>query len=185
MAVFAYSQDRVLAILGTHALDLVGDHVACLVPADAHELGLAAVLRVNLVWIATGLPVDALKRVLDTIVRVDALLVSERLVRRRRFHGALQRFAARRERPQVAFELLLCVLVGIADRPNANNLAVLGIDSRQFATGAATCHTAVNRGFWLLPRAVGHLLICHEPLPSLSSSVSNRNFRSYCIALGD
>ena len=49
-------------------LDLVGDHVERLIPADAHVAGLAAVLRIAL---AVGIEVDALHRMQQALVGID------------------------------------------------------------------------------------------------------------------
>ena len=153
------------AVLLVDPADLGGDQVGRLVPADAHELALAAVLRVPL---AVGVPVDPLERVLDPVGRVGPLLVGEAPRRRDGLHQRLERLAVLLDLPGV--EGLGVVLRVPVQRPDPDDLAVLDVHgARAGAEDAAAQAERLEDG---LLRARLLLIVRHavHSAPSLSAS---------------
>ena len=116
------ARDRAVAVDGLLALDLVGDDVERLLPADALVTGDAAVLGVPL---AVRIEVDSLHRIKNPIGRIDGRL-DGLAVRRER------RPARRRELLAFGFDgpRLRVVLVEI-DRRHAHDLAVLDVHEQR------------------------------------------------------
>ena len=104
--------------------------VGRLVPADAHVLALAPVLRVPL---PLGIPVHPLQRVLDAVRRVDPLLVGDLIGRQA---GPLSGVLYLMPSLFSSYwpELFFGVPLGVVMRPDANDLAVLHVDRGDLAT---------------------------------------------------
>ena len=117
------AEDRCGPVGLVHALDLAGDERARLVPADAHVAARAAVLRVAL---ALRVPVHALHRVGDAVLRVHALLVAQRQRRDERLEARLEGLSAGLELPGV--QVLGRVVLVEAQRADAQYLVVLLVD---------------------------------------------------------
>ncbi len=120
------------------ACNLVGDDLRSLLPGDAHELALAAILRVAL---ALRIPVDPLQRELDPVRRIGALFVGQTPGSRDRLEERLERLAVLLHLPWV--RKLLGVLLIPMERPDPDDLAVPDIDV------AGTCSedaTAQSKG---------------------------------------
>ena len=115
----ALDEDGAAAVLTADALDLGGDEVGGLVPADALVAAHAAVLRVAL---ALRVPVHALERVRDAIGRVGTLLVGQRKRRKQRLHAGAEGVAPHLVTPFV--QLLGGVVLVIVQRADAHHLAV-------------------------------------------------------------
>ena len=117
-------QDGVRAVLLLDAQKLGRDDVGGLVPGDADVFRLAASFGVTL---AVRIPVDALQRVRDTVLRIDTLFVgvlqgSGKRVRLRLEHRAV----ARGDLPGT--HALHVVLLIVVHRANTQDLAVFHVD---------------------------------------------------------
>ncbi len=69
------AQDSARMILVVDALDLLGNDVRRLIPTDANVAARTTVLGIAL---AMGIPVDALHRIRNTVLRIHALLITKR-----------------------------------------------------------------------------------------------------------
>ncbi len=116
-----------MAVLALHALDLPGDEVERLVPADAHVAGLAPVLRIAL---AVGVEVDAAHRVEQAVLRVHHRLRRQRVRRRRGPPWRREHPAARLDAPW-----LRIVRVEV-DRRDAHDAPVLHVHEHRAAVGS-------------------------------------------------
>ena len=113
------------------ALELGGDELGRLVPADAFVLAHAAGLRMAL---AGRIPVDALERIGDAVLRVDALLVHERQRRDERLETRLEGVPARLDLPVV--EIFGGVVLVEVERTDAQDLVVFLVDVDRAGVGA-------------------------------------------------
>ncbi len=125
MAIFANRENGKWTVLIDDTLDLGLHDIKRLVPADPLEFGLASVGRVDLIGISAWLPVDSFQRILDAILRIDAVLVSQCEIVRRRFHARLEHLIAHLDLPKRRLQLLFCVGVKIVDRADTNDSSVL------------------------------------------------------------
>ena len=109
-----------------HAHEFVGNDRGGLVPRNALELALAAVLRVALsLWI----PIHALKRIGNAVGRVRTLLVCDRERRKQRAMLCLVHLSTRLDLPRVPLLGLVCLIV--VERSRADDLTILHVDRRR------------------------------------------------------
>lgn len=111
------------------ALDLIGDYLSCLVPTYTDILGLTSVLRIALtLWI----PIDALHRMQNAILRIDSLLVADGQRRDHRLLARLKDFASRFDSPWLA--LIHACHVIVMQRSNTQDLVIFHINARRVGT---------------------------------------------------
>ena len=136
-------RDRTGPEVAPAALDLVCDHVECLIPRDAHILRLAAILRIAP---AVRIEVDAFHRMQQPRRRIDDRLGILAVWRQRRFARRRKFQAARTNRPGLR--------IGVVeiDRRHAYDLAVLYINKDRPAIGhVAIPHRAIRHRRSKLP----------------------------------
>lgn len=107
-------------------VDLLGDDVQGLVPADAHVSGLAAVLRIAL---AVGVEVDPFHRVKDALVGVDQRLERQRV---RRDQATPWRAEAA---PTCVDHPARRIRIVQLDRGHADDAVILDVDEQRPAIG--------------------------------------------------
>ncbi len=151
----ALDKDRGAAVYAADALDLGSDDVRCLVPADALVSGNAAVLRIDLLGVAAGLPVHALQRIRYAVGRVRATLVRQRDRRQERLHARTERMAAHLVAPLV--QLLGGVMLVVVQRANAHDLAVFHVNASRVRAAAEPAKPQVLK--------YGTVLNLHESPP--------------------
>jgi hypothetical protein len=107
----AVSEDAQRSVFLVNTLDLVGDDGRGFIPADAHVLTLAPVLRVALSF---GIPVHALQGILDAVRWIDPLLIGDLVGRKKAFQRRLVLDAVFVQfvLPQLFFRVPLSVVMG-------------------------------------------------------------------------
>ena len=149
MTVLADANHRIRSVLVDDATQLELDDVECLVPADLDELRFAAVCGIDLGGVSARLPVDALERFEDAVLRVDTVLVRERYPVWTRLDARLEHLAVDVDLPHRRRELLLGVGGVVPEWANAQDLAIHGIDRGNLTARSAT-RDALERGLDLL-----------------------------------
>src|SRR5690606_11577682 len=147
----ALRQHGEVAVFLLDALQLIGDDRGGLVPGNPLVLALTAVLRVDLLGIAAGLPVHALEGVADAVGRVDTLLVRQaERCNEGLFSGRLKDLTLYFQPPGVEV-ILVVALFSVAQRADADDLAVLDLNTRGCAV-ATEAHGdgTPDEGFFFL-----------------------------------
>ena len=138
MAVLADADHRIRAVLVDDATQLGLDDVERLIPADLDELRYAAVCGIDLRGISARLPVNALERFEDAVLRVDAVLVRERDPVGACLDARLEHLAVDIDLPHRRCELLLGVGGVVPEWANAQDLAIHGVDRGNLTARSAT-----------------------------------------------
>ena len=94
----ALNEDGGQAVFVDNAVYFSGDEIGRLVPGNTDELALAAVLGVAL---APRIPIGALVRMEDPVLRVHALFIGVRIRRKKRFHRGMKLAAAGLDGPRL------------------------------------------------------------------------------------
>ena len=134
----ALHEDGIRPVLLVHPADFAGDEFRRLVPGDADEFGLAAILGIAF---AVRIPVDSLHRVGDAVWRVDPFLIAEGEGAGQGLPGGFEDLAVALHLPLP--DLFLFILPAIAQRPDPDDLAVLDV---YHPFGAAAEVTAESQG---------------------------------------
>ena len=182
----AFVEDGRATVLLLDPQHLAGDDVQGLVPADAHELALTAILDVAL---AVGIEIHPLHRVADAGRGVHALLVADTERGKRELHLRLEGLAAGLHDP--GFDLFLGVLPVVVQRADADDLAVLHVHAGRAGTvddpaPADVLHIGPFAVRTLGPARSSSIVVCHNchqsPFPLSRWSIYRRDLGWFVLA---
>ena len=131
----ALHEDRRQPVGVDYAPDFARDEIGRLIPGDPHELALASIFRMA---IAVRIPVDALVRIENSVLRIDSVFVRIGIRRKQRLHRRMKLAPPRLDRPRL--QVLGRIFLVVTHRTHAHDAVVFDIDLRHIGPDAERIH---------------------------------------------